>query len=502
MLRFNKVHAYKNQNVILIRSILLIGVVLASIQFLYNRSIWIDEASLAINIISRNYFELLKPLDNYQSAPILFLLIEKYFSEIIPFSEYGLRIFPLICYFISLYFFYKTIKCIFNNFLTVIFALSLFVFNSTLIYYSSEVKQYMCDVLVTTIIFYVTIKNYKKDRSKYLLLAFVGSISIFISNITPILLLTVGIYMLYDFYPLAKNNYTSLLGISLSWGISFFVYYYFFIHNHPARLPMINMHQEFFMPLNPFGKSFYKFVILIGPMITCGLFRFTILGGIIISVISFKGFIQFIKDRNFKIFILAFIPIFIHFLLSGLKIYPVQKRMILYLSICIIIICSNGFYSIIKSQIIIHKINFLRKFAFYIPFTFLGLMSAYLVKVGFPIVVHSDIKNCILYIEKNMHKNDKVQVINWDATIPFTYYMNISFSKINPDNITLDPLFCSDEISCEEKLHLLKGRVWFIFGPDNNEAKKKAILKAYESKGKKAIHQFQAINTDVFLFYN
>jgi len=87
-----------------------LGILLPLIQFIYNRSIWLDEAMLSLNIIHKGYFELLKPLDYVQVAPILFLIIEKFFSTIIPNSEYGLRLFPLLSYWVSLFFFYKIVK--------------------------------------------------------------------------------------------------------------------------------------------------------------------------------------------------------------------------------------------------------------------------------------------------------------------------------------------------------------------------------------------------------
>lgn len=76
--------------------ILLFGVILVLFQLLYNRSLWGDEAKLALNIINKSYLELFQPLDNGQVAPILFLQIEKIFTTIIPNSEIGLRVFPFL----------------------------------------------------------------------------------------------------------------------------------------------------------------------------------------------------------------------------------------------------------------------------------------------------------------------------------------------------------------------------------------------------------------------
>src|SRR5688572_255442 len=53
----------------------LFGVALRLRQYLFNRSLWVDEVKVALNVIDRNVGELLTlPLANNQSAPPGFLL--------------------------------------------------------------------------------------------------------------------------------------------------------------------------------------------------------------------------------------------------------------------------------------------------------------------------------------------------------------------------------------------------------------------------------------------
>jgi len=54
------------------------GVFLRLSQYLSHRSLWLDEAKLALNIVRRPMgVLLLQPLDSAQGAPIGFLAIEK-----------------------------------------------------------------------------------------------------------------------------------------------------------------------------------------------------------------------------------------------------------------------------------------------------------------------------------------------------------------------------------------------------------------------------------------
>ena len=173
-----------------------LGIAISLAQFLYNRSLWLDEAKLALNIINKNNIQLLFPLDYNQVAPILFLQVEKFFSLLLPNSEYGLRLFPLIAFWVSSYLFYKILNLIFKSSNIRIVGLSLFFFNATLVYYSSEVKQYMGDILVLLGLYYVVLKSYKNDKSKLYLLGILGVVSVFLSNVAPIILACIGLYLL------------------------------------------------------------------------------------------------------------------------------------------------------------------------------------------------------------------------------------------------------------------------------------------------------------------
>ena len=85
--------------------IIAFGIVLRLIQYLANRSLWVDEAALASSIVTRTYRGLLQPLDYYQSAPTGFLMVERFFVELFGNSEYSLRLFPLLAWISSLFFF-------------------------------------------------------------------------------------------------------------------------------------------------------------------------------------------------------------------------------------------------------------------------------------------------------------------------------------------------------------------------------------------------------------
>ena len=86
---------------VVITSILL-GLTFRIAHYCSNRSLWFDEAQLALHIVNRSFSGLTQPLDNMQGAPIGFLMIEKAFVSSLGNADYVLRLFPLLSGCVSL----------------------------------------------------------------------------------------------------------------------------------------------------------------------------------------------------------------------------------------------------------------------------------------------------------------------------------------------------------------------------------------------------------------
>ena len=58
------------------------------VRYFADRSLWLDESLLTINLMTRSYRELLETLDYNQGAPIAFLWIERLMLDLFGDSEY------------------------------------------------------------------------------------------------------------------------------------------------------------------------------------------------------------------------------------------------------------------------------------------------------------------------------------------------------------------------------------------------------------------------------
>ena len=132
-------------------SIAVLGILLRVRQFVFDRSLWNDEADLALNVINRGYMGLTRQLALDQGAPIGFLWMEKTATELFGPSEYALRLVPLLAGIGSVLLFRSLTSRVLPPLAGAV-ALGLFAVSPTLVYFSSEAKQYGVDVAAVVIV--------------------------------------------------------------------------------------------------------------------------------------------------------------------------------------------------------------------------------------------------------------------------------------------------------------------------------------------------------------
>jgi hypothetical protein len=400
--------------------VIFIGIFLAVYQFILNRSLWLDEASLALNIINRNFTGLTKPLSYRQIAPIGFLFIERISVLVLGKNEFALRIFPLISFLISIPFFYLLADKLAKNKVIALISTSIFSITLSLLRYSSEVKQYSSDVLFAIIILYCSLTLKLNTNRSLFIYAIIGSIAIWFSSIAVIILFVVGIYSLY-FEGYQKKNYRVLFPI-LFWAISFFIYYVFFIHNHPHAEFMIHYWRKAFLPLNPFSEGFYLFLYRAARGVYTYLLGFHSFWSIpfLISLIAVG---VMLKNREYTILYFCLAPITVHLFLSGLTLYPFKGRFALYILPLVILVFSIGLYQLFEFTN--KKVLKLPHFLLIVPV----LVMFYPIYLNFPIQ-KEEIKNSLSYIEKNI-KKDEIIYVYCGSRKAFKFYKETKIININ-----------------------------------------------------------------------
>jgi len=206
--------------------LLAIGLVLRIGRYLHDRSLWLDEASLAVNLTSRSYSHLFGTLDFEQGAPVGFLLLEKFAISTLGDSERVFRLFPLLAGIASLFVFWR-VAVRFLDRSAAMLALAFFAVLEPFVYYSSETKQYSFDVLMTLLILWTFDRALSSERLGPLaVFASVGIVSPWLSHASVFVLAGTGVALILS-EAVARNWRRVILtaAVGAGWLVSFGVVY-------------------------------------------------------------------------------------------------------------------------------------------------------------------------------------------------------------------------------------------------------------------------------------
>jgi hypothetical protein len=237
------------------------GAVLRVARYLWDRSLWLDESYLAINLSTRSYGELFETLDFNQGAPAGFLLAEKLAFETLGDSERALRFFPLLAGLTSLFLFYAVAR----RFLAgpaVLLALLLFATIEGFVYYSAEGKQYGFDVAVTLALLYVYVRVAEASEasaSRAAIVGGAGAAAVWLSY--PSVFVLVGFAAAWSLTPVWRRQWRTL-GLQAAaysvWLVSFAVGYIVSVRDlSPLRETVVTAPVDVGSRLNVVVKSTY-----------------------------------------------------------------------------------------------------------------------------------------------------------------------------------------------------------------------------------------------------
>jgi hypothetical protein len=199
-----------------------IGAVLRLVRYGADRSLWGDEAALALNLIDRSTSGLLDQLSYVQGAPTGFLLTEKGAVGLFGRDELALRLFPLLCGIASLVLFAVVARRVLRPQPAMV-AVALFATCDPLVYYSSEVKQYETDVLAAVALVAIGVMTEWRSLSlpHGIAIAVAGAALAWLSHASLIVLASIALVLLVVF-ALSKERSAlrSVSALATCWGVS------------------------------------------------------------------------------------------------------------------------------------------------------------------------------------------------------------------------------------------------------------------------------------------
>jgi hypothetical protein len=441
---------------------LALAFLLRVVQYLLNRSLWMDEAYLSLNLVHRSFAGLWRPLDYHQGAPIGFLLLEKSAVHLLGTSEFALRLLPLLAGLVSVILFYELANKV--NTAAAPIAVGLFALSPSLIYYSSEVKQYSCDVAIALLLYCLTIDGSTSEwkPAQVGLLGLVGSIAIWISHPSVFVLAGIGSTIFLGL--VGQKDWSKLRRLSfafLMWAASLIMCYLVTLRNLAHDPELLAYWKLNFMPFPPrsvadfkwFLDSFFAFFSS-----TAGL-QFVGLAALVFIV---GGVSMFARNRQCLLLLLS--PAIPTLLASGLHKYPFGGRLTLFLVPATLLLVAEGAEVIRSSNssrlpvlgLVLIGLLFLDPGVYVLhhfarPFT----------EVARPgVMLLEEIKPVMAFVRTHEQPTDVVYVFD-GAQQAFDYYSELDGFPLN--NVQMGTAAGDDPHNYTPDLDRLRGkRVWVL----------------------------------------
>jgi hypothetical protein len=383
--------------------------------YLANRSMYRDEAALALNIVHRSSLALFKPLDNDQGAPVGFLMVQKLAVSILGNHEYSLRLAPLTASILALPLFWWACRKVLAPGSAVI-ALAVLAMGAKQYDYAATAKQYSVDVLAAVSLLLVAITATRNPtRRGMIILAIVGAAAIWFSHPAIFVLAGIVAMVLMDgFLALPRARMIDFLAVFAVWAASFAANYLFILR----RLSRDDFMQRFWSlagAFAPIPKSFgaliwYKkefFEVFEDP---CSL------GFVGLAALVFVLGVMVLYRRRKSLAFAALLPILIALAASMLHKYPFRERLILFIGPLLAIFIGAGFeYLFEKPRRLVGIIALV-----FLLITPINTTLDYLLTPP----LHSDLRSAVAFAAKNRQPTD-VFYVNEFCFYPLEYYQDL-----------------------------------------------------------------------------
>ena len=495
----SKIFFSRENSVVVI--VLFTGFLLRIRQYLIGRSLWVDEAMLALNIVNRDLSGLFKPLDYDQGTPLGFLLVEKFFNAMLGKSEFALRLFPLMIGIAALWLFYRLLRRTTSG-AGLWIALALFVLNPRLVYYSSEVKQYILDVAVTIglLLFAERLFGVVPPKKDFAWFTLAGLIALWFSH--PALFVLAGIGLALVLIYLKRRDYPSLrfaFGMGMVWVVNLVLLYLLILKDLQQNAFMREYWQGAFVPMPPW-RDVGWFLTSINDNISLQFgipyATFLVFGFMLV------GWVMLWRDK--REYALAFAGILLVTLTaSSLQLYPVFERMILFLVPVGLILIGKSMEAIQQSlstrpALAAGIVLACSVYLLYGPFI---TSSGYFLQPKY----YEHIRPAMAYLQEKVKDSD-VLYVSYGAVPAFRFYApGYGLDQIRYESGERDDY--QDPQIILQRLAGLKGqrRVWVLMSHVYAQAgfnERDFILAYLDQIGIKK-HEFRRAETSVYLFlYN
>jgi hypothetical protein len=306
-------------------------------QYLFNRSLWLDEALMVLNLLHRSFAQLAKPLDYQLVAPLAWLFAEKACSLLFGPSELAFRLVAVAGGSLAM----VLLALLAWRLLApraALVSVALFALSPPLIYYSSELKPYGSDPAACALLWLLGFWTLRERLTaiKVVVLSLAGAALFWFSH--PVLFVAGGFGVAVLAAAIGEHNWRRCLGlvpVFLTWFASFAVDYWLTLRTSSANPGLHHAYPFFGFPIH-----FSTIDMAIQSVFTLQQNPSTLLLGVALFAAVIGGLHFWREDRAGCCFLI--VPLLLALAASNRHLYPLPGRFYLFYTPALFLLVGAG----------------------------------------------------------------------------------------------------------------------------------------------------------------
>lgn len=314
-----------------------VGIAVRLEQYLFDRSLWLDESLMVLNLLHRSFAQLAKPLDYQLVAPLAWLYAEKVCQLLFGPSELSFRLVAMVGGALAM----VVMALLARRLLApraALVAVSLFALSPALIYYSSELKPYGSDPAACGLLWLLGFWSLRERPGalRLTLLALVGAAMFWFCH--PVLFVAAGFgvaVLVSWFADRDTRRFAGFVPVFLTWAASFGLDYWLTLRASSNNRALPHAYPFFTSPLR-----FPTIDMAIQSIFTLQQNPTTLLLGVALFAAVIGGLYFWRKDRAAFCFLI--LPLLFALAASNRHLYPLPGRFYLFFTPALYVVVGAG----------------------------------------------------------------------------------------------------------------------------------------------------------------
>lgn len=331
-------------------TLLAIGTYLRVQEYLFSRSLWLDESKLALNLMERGYGALLRPLSYNQAAPPGVLWLMKASTDVFGNTERALRLFPFLSSLAVLPLCYDVGRRMIGRRGSLMALLPL-TLSPLLIYHASEAKQYAFEPLAVLVVLHAALLYLEAPGRPWrvIWLAATGGLTMFLSHAVVFVTAGAGLVLLvheiYGGTAVRRKRIASAAGIVVLAGL---INAFFLLRPILQNDFLIEYHRESFPAFPP--RTVGQWVETGGRLIYPFEKQLGLNGPVPAAVLFIVGLIWMFRDSRPVSGLILVSPLALLLLCAVLDLYSFEARFLLFASPLLALGVAAGVEGLVRSD--------------------------------------------------------------------------------------------------------------------------------------------------------